>query len=137
MNSYDEIFIIAIVIGVIIGLIPLIFYLITLQNTLKKVNPENQKMTPGSVWMILIPGFGIVWHFIVVNRISVSLKLEFEKRNIQVNEVLPGKSIGITFCILASCSIIPFVGVLASVGGLVCWIIYWSKIAGYKNKLID
>ncbi len=128
-------FVLIALISVAIGLIPLIFYLITLQNTLKEVSPENQKMPPSNVWLILIPLFGLVWGFIVVNRIADSLKAEFLKRNIQLEEDRPGYSIGLTYCILLCCSIIPILGGLAAIGGLVCWIIYWVKIAGYKTKL--
>lgn len=128
-------FVIIILIALAIGLIPLIFYLITLQNTLKEVSPENQKMPPSNVWLILIPLFGLVWAFIVVNRIADSLKAEFAKRNVQVDEDRPGYAIGLTYCILACCSIIPVLGGLAAIGALVCFIIYWVKIANYKTKL--
>ena len=124
-----------VILAIAIGLIPIIFYLLTLQNTLKEVSPENQKMPPGQVWLILIPLFGLGWQFVVVNRIADSLKAEFAKRNISVDEDRPGYSIGLTYCILYCCGIIPFLGILASIGGLVCWIIYWVKIAGYKTKL--
>ncbi len=138
MNSDGAIigiFAIAIIVGVMIGLIPIIFYLLTLQKTLNEVSPENRQMPPGQVWLILIPIFGMVWAFIVVNRIADSLKAEFAKRNVPIDEDRPGYSIGLTYCILYCCSIIPILGGLAAIGGLVCWIIYWVKIAGYKTKL--
>lgn len=130
-----SVIIIAVIIGIAIGLIPLIFYLLTLQKTLNEVSPQNQKLPPGQVWLILIPLFGLVWSFIVVNRIADSLKAEFAMRGIQVEEDRPGYSIGLTYCILYCCSVVPFLGGLAALGGLVCWIIYWVKIAGYKTKL--
>lgn len=128
---------IIVLVALLIALIPIIFYLLTLQNTLKEVSPENQAMPPGQVWMILIPLFGLVWQFIVVNRIADSLKAEFQKRNIPSDEDRPGYSIGLTYCILYCCGIIPVLGVLASLAGLVCWIIYWVKISGYKQKLVQ
>ena len=138
-SSYDSaaigIIVIAVIIGVAIGLGIMIMYLLTLQNTLKEVSVENQKMPPGQVWLTLIPLFGIVWIFIVVNRIADSLAAEFTKRNITDQDARPGYSIGITYCILNCCGIIPFVGALASLGGLVCWIIYWVKMSGYKKLL--
>ena len=100
--------IIIVLVAIAIGLIPVIFYLLTLQRTLQEVSPENQKMPPGQVWMIFIPFFGIVWQFIMVNRIADSLKAEFQKRNVQVAEDRPGAGIGIAYCTLGCCSIIPF-----------------------------
>jgi hypothetical protein len=116
-------------------LIPLIFYLITLQNTLYEVSIENRKLPAGQVWLILIPVFGLVWQFIVVNAIADSLKAEFLKRSIKTDEDRPGIQIGLAYCILQCCSIVPFLGILASLAGLICWIIYWVKIHGYNLLL--
>ena len=115
-------------------IIPLIFYLITLQNTLHEVSPENRKMRPGQVWLCLIPLFGTVWNFFIVGYIADSLKLEFNKRNIKVED-RPGYSIGLTYSILGAVSYIPFIGGLAALGYLVLWIIYWIKINEFKLKL--
>lgn len=128
---------IGVAIGVLIGLLPLIFYLITLSKTLKEVEQKNRRIEPDQVWLTLIPFFGLVWQFIMVNRIADSLKAEFAARNIQVEEDRPGAKLGVTYCTLMVCGVIPFVGTLASLGGFVCWIIYWVKINGYKTKLIQ
>jgi hypothetical protein len=118
-----------------ITLLPLIFYLLTLQGTLQEVKPENRKMDPAMVWLTLIPLFGLVWQFIIVGNIADSLKLEFSQRNINVGEERPGYSIGLAYCILICCSIIPFLGILSSIAGFVCWIIYWVNIANFRSTL--
>ena len=120
---------------VLIGLIPTIFYIITLQKTLNRCAPENRAMPPENVWLLLIPVFSMVWQFIVVGNIAKSLAAEFRQREIQVEEIEPGKSIGLAYCILNVCSIIPFLGILSALAGLVCWIMYWVKIDGYSAKL--
>ena len=122
-------------IGAAIGITIEVFYLLTLQNTLKECSPENRKMPPVNVWLNFIPLFNIVWPFIMVNRIADSLKAEFAKRGITGEEDRPGFSIGLTYCILMCCGAIPILNFLALPGALVCWIIYWVKIAGYKTKL--
>lgn len=129
-----QIFIILLILGVC--LIPYIFYFITLQNTLKAVSPENRKMPPGQVWLCIIPLFGMIWNFIVVNHISMSLRSEFDQRNIIVTEEKPGNGIGVAYCILSCCGIIPYIGGLASFACIVCWIVYWVKINDYKNRLL-
>lgn len=125
-------------------LIPWIFFLITQQNTLKLIQPQHRTMSPGEVWLVLIPIFGIVWQFIVVTRISDSIQRQlaagsafsFEGPSQEYNSYeRPTYSIGIAYCVLFCCSIIPFLGTLAAIAGLVCWIIYWVKLAEYKNKL--
>jgi hypothetical protein len=66
--------------------LPLVFFLFTLQNTLKIISSENRKMPPANVWLIIIPLFGILWQFIVVSRIADSIKNECVKLNIPVEE---------------------------------------------------
>jgi len=93
---------------VVIGifLIPFIFYLIELQNTLKEVKEENRKMKPGQVWLLFIPIFSVYWYFEVVSRIANSLKAEFEERNIQVGEASPGYATGMAICIIGAISFV-------------------------------
>jgi hypothetical protein len=38
-------------------------------------------------------------------------------------------------CILTPLSIIPDIGILFTLAGLVCWIIYWTKIAGFSSQI--
>lgn len=133
LGAPEIIIIVIMLIG--IGIIPRIFYLVTLQKTLEKVSQVNRKMPPGQVWLELIPIFGLVWQFFNVINVSDSLKLEFESRGIKPQEVRPAYSIGLTFCILSCCSIIPFLGILCSIAALVCWIIFWVKVGNYKALL--
>lgn len=64
-----------------------------------------------------------------------SLKAECASKNLKVDEDGPGIGIGLAYCILFCCSLIPFLGILAALGGFICWIIYWVKINDYENKL--
>lgn len=116
-------------------LIPGILYLITLQNTLKVISAENRQMPPENVWLMLIPFFNLIWHFIIVNKIADSIRAEANKQNLQLAEDRPGYSIGIAMCILSCVNLIPIINMLSGIGSLICWIIYWSKISSYKNQL--
>ena len=92
-------------------------------------------MTPDQVWLMLIPVFNMVWQFIMVDRVASSLANEFRRRNI-VGDAEPGKSLGLAYCILVVTSIIPVIGILTGIAGLVCGIVYWVKIANYSAQLI-
>ena len=127
------IFVISLIIGAVC-LIPGIFYLLTLQKCLQRCSPQSRTMSPGQVWLMLIPLFNLVWQFIVVSQISSSLANEFRPRRM-IEEPEPGKAIGLAYCILFVCGVIPFLAVLTSIAGLVCWIIYWVKIADYSREL--
>ncbi len=146
----EDFFIGAIAIIFIVGyLVALIFFLITQQNTLKAIQPHNRRMQPGEVWLQLIPVFNLVWQFIVVTRISNSIRNEINDRTLHSflgipdpvfsNDMTrrPTYDIGLTFCILSLCGCIPLLGGIASLAGIVCWIVYWTQIAAYKNKFLN
>ncbi len=118
-----------------IALLIKILYILNLYKTMEEISPQNRKMESGLVWLYLIPLFGLVWHFIIVNKIADSLKDEFAERGVMIEEEKPGYNVGLACSILFACSIIPLLGGLASIGALITWIIYWVKIAGYKNQL--
>ena len=56
------------------------------------------------------------------------------KRNIAGNPE-SAKSVGIAYCTLFLFGIIPVLGVILDIIGIVCWIVYWVKISGYSNEL--
>ena len=124
-----------VMITLMLAIIPTIFYLLTLQRTLAAVKPENRSMAPGQVWMILIPAFGIVWMFFVVERIGTSVRKEFDDLGITHPEAKPAYGVGLTMAILMACCAVPFVNFLAGPAALVLWIIYWVKVAGLKRMI--
>ncbi|HSN08795.1 MAG TPA: hypothetical protein VLS85_07145 [Hanamia sp.] len=113
-------------------LIPAIFFLLTLQNTLKAISEENRKMPPANVWLMFIPLFNIVWQFIMVDRIAQSIGAECARLNIPVKEDKPTYGIGLAWNICNFLTIIPFIGGLAS---LITFIIYWVKVSEFKNLI--
>ena len=126
--SWQHLLIVAILLGIFV--IPYILYIQTLQKTLQQIKLENRTISEGSLWLLLIPLFNLIWHFFVVNKMSISLANETKSRNINFGEIQPGQSIGIAMCIL---NLIPYLNII----GFILWIIYWVKISNYKNILIS
>jgi L-asparagine transporter-like permease len=112
-------------------------------------------MSSGLVWLSLIPLFGTVWQFIIVNKMADSLYAEFDKRQITDEEKRPGYIIGLVYCICFAISALGsiivsiihlqhwpdwqhawFLRILFSAVGIIFWIIYWVKIYGYKSRLL-
>jgi hypothetical protein len=135
-------------------LIPAIFFLLTEHKTLQLIRPWNRRMLPGLVWLQLIPLFGQIWQFFVVIRIAASIRKELESPRgdsiIGVSDIFaagagrkPTLGIGIAYCILHALAVlmlfsstnVPERDGLFSLAGMVCWIIYWVKLAGFKKKL--
>lgn len=133
------------IIGFCFFFIPAFFYIKTLHSTLKVISIQNRSIAPYSVWLLFIPYFNLIWHFIVVIKMSESIKAEADSRNLLIYKGHPGKSIGITMCVLCCLSLITsfihlshFIDLffnLIKVSCFICWIIYWIKINDYK-KLI-
>ncbi len=117
-------------------IIPVIFFLRSLQNILKIISPENRRMSPSTVWLILIPVFGVVWQFMVVSKIADSIKAEYTRFNILVNESRPTYTIGLVYCISYLLLLIPSAKVIGSFAVLVTWILYWIKVNECKNLLL-
>ena len=124
----------AIVFGlVVLGLMIWLVYG-TLYKVLAAVPPQFRQMSPGHVFLCLIPLFGIVWLFFVVSRTSNSLLATFQAQGrMDVGDC--GRSIGLAWAILVCCGIIPFLGGLASLAGLVCMIIYLVKVNGLRHQI--
>lgn len=148
--SDDDVFLGLIVVFLVLGwLVAMIFFLIAQQNTLKAIKPQNRRMQPGEVWLQLIPLFNLVWQFIVVARVSDSIRNEINDRTVNsflgiadpvfANDLTrrPTYDMGLTFCILSLCGCIPLLGGIASMAGIVCWIIYWTQVVAYKNKFLN
>ena len=98
-------------------------------------------MKPSQVWLALIPIFNIVWMPIIVTRVASSLNREYCDRRWSSRGKDYGQSVGMAFCICSIGAIIPiallvpFYSLLFYIGGLVCFIVYWLKIAGYWKEL--
>jgi hypothetical protein len=106
-------------------LVPTIVYLLTLQKALTRCSPENRAMSPGMVWLMLIPLFAVVWNFFVVLNMAKSLGAEFRKRGI-AEDPSPGQTLGLIMAVTA---------IICGPAWLILWILYWIKIAGYSAKL--
>ncbi|WP_118950247.1 DUF4328 domain-containing protein [Taibaiella helva] len=119
----------------ILLVISFVLYLITLQNTLKAIQSENQRMPPGQVWLLFIPLFNLVWQFIVVSRVASSIQAEQRARGVEYPDPSVN-NIGLTYCILNCLGIIPFVGALARLAAMVCWIIHWVKVNAYRKQFL-
>ena len=125
-----------------VALVVEIFFLLNLQETLRRVSYENRRMAPGLVWLIIIPVFGIGWLIYTVLKITDSLRAEYHSRGWKPDGDF-GYGVGLAAGILSAASMIwgwiprhvAAIGGLLSLGYFVCWIIYWVRMARIKNRL--
>jgi len=93
-------------------IVPAVFYILTLQEALKKCSATARTLEPGMLWLLLVPIVNLIWHFFVVAGMANSLGNEFRQRGRPVVDPKPGQSIGFAMCICGACSIIPSSGSL-------------------------
>lgn len=120
-----------------------VFYLITLQKLMEAISIENRKMAPSNVWFMFIPLFNVIWHFIMVSRISGSVRDETIKLNIahRFNQsfYLLGMASMILYVIALILNVflsIPTIGGLFSLTSMAAWIIFWVQAGNYKKLIL-
>jgi hypothetical protein len=139
-------------------------YLRTLQRALQRCSVKNQSLTPGLVYLQLVPGVGVGWQFVNIICVARSLEKEFRSRGVTVSR--PGQTVGLVMASLQVASIVltyaanAFTiffasrsmarGLTPNVSGLVgttvlmivfllasviLWIVYWSSIARFNRQM--
>ena len=126
-------------------IVPVIFFFLTQQRTLELVRAANRRMRPVQVWLQLIPVFGLIWQFIVIKKISDSIRDELNTPtgdSIFAEDPIPQSNkptynAGISYAALFCISTLPllFLKSLAALAGLGAWINYWVQLSRYKKKL--
>ncbi len=114
-------------------LVVAIFYILSMQKALTLAGPQHRKLEPAMAWLLLIPLFNLVWHFFVVKHVSDAIRNWAAARGVQVDDA--GYTFGLITCIANCCAIIPIVSLLAGPTALVCFIIWWVKVAGFNRTM--
>ncbi len=117
-------------------IVPAVFFIVTLQNTLKAISPENRKMSFANVWLLCIPVFNFYWQFIVVNKIAQSIAIECKRLGIPVKETKPTYRLGLSWSICYLLFLIPVIKVWAGIVLTITWVIYWIKVNQYRKLII-
>jgi hypothetical protein len=142
-----------------IVLLPFILYLSALQKLIKLTDVENRYLSPGSVWLWFIPIVGTFIHIGTINKLCNTLELDFNKKGIKFSESQIGRSAGMTFSIIngvylvytlfsslyfnpyfnsdyyymqspMNTPVLQLVSFAAVITLIVCWIVFWVKVAG-------
>jgi hypothetical protein len=132
-----------------------ILYLLNLHRTLAEVDERNREMSPGLVWLMLIPLFSTFWAPYMVAKIANSLRNEFEDRRWPTEGEGFTRSVGMIFAwggvvnfglsiiqnvlqyldMMSVAMVISFVGLPIGLALFVLWIVYWVQTHQYKVRL--
>ena len=127
--------IIAAVVGFVCGLIINAIFCAIISGWLKHVPQQFQAMTPGQVWLLMIPIFNFYWMFrVYMMDVPQSFKNYFNSiGRADVGDC--GKSLGMWLCIMTLLSFIPIVGGCFGLACLVLIILWLVKINGLKKQI--
>ncbi len=113
--------------------IPMLFYILTLRRALRYC--EEPTISARSLWVLLFPVLGTIWHFFVVKEMCESLADEFIRRHRRNPDPTVGQSIGIAMCISGGFSMIPHVTLIAFTAHLILWALYWVNVREISGLL--
>lgn len=77
----------------------------------------------------------MVFQCMLLGKLSDSIKAEQMTKGIRCSEVRPSYQIGLLMCVANCAAVLPYIGILAVLGAIPLWIMYWLKIVGYKKEL--
>jgi len=115
---------VAIAILVVALLVLGIMYLLAVSRLIEQISPRNQPMSPGMVWLVLIPIFGPIWQIIMMFQLSDALMKEYRARGMRGDGDF-GKTATILY----------LVGIVIPGLSLVGWIMHWMKVSQYTQEL--
>lgn len=113
----------------------------TVSALFDRISPDLRTMNPTQIWISVIPIFGSAWIFYIIYQLANALRDEFGRRKIVEFETSPGLGAGWAFAFLAATAHLTLlidetlITVLLYVAATILLIVYWAKIAAFKNKL--
>ena len=113
-----------------------VFVMLTLQKHYEAIAPEHREFDPpGKVWMLLIPFFNLYWVFIVYPGLGRSYQKALAAKGItEVGDA--GEKLGLWLAISIVAGIIPLVNMVAGIASLVLLIMFFTKMADQKKRLV-
>jgi hypothetical protein len=118
----------------IVAIIIQVFFILTCSRCVEKVSRRNRAIEPGACWLQIIPLFNLYYTFVLTSKVSESVRNEYESRRLRPDGDF-GKQIGMWWAICNVASLVPYLGTLTGLVGLVLFIIYWVKVYGYSKEL--
>lgn len=110
-------------------------FCLTLMRCFQRIQPQNRTLEPWTVWLRLIPCVGTIFIFIIVTKLTESLRKEYRWRRWGSRGEGFGNGGGMAYAVLNAAGHIPYIGVLFTLAAFVCFIVYWVQIANYSSRL--
>lgn len=119
----------------IVHYVILFFYLRLTSRMLYAMQPASRKLSPGIVWIGLIPVFHLIWPLILNPLICASVRAELESRN-KDEYGNYGLTLGILYpLMILGGGYVPYVGRVVIAAGFLLWFLFWMRLSDYKRRI--
>lgn len=133
----NAVLVVALLFGVLFAVLAVMLFVIWLiYGAIRSVPPQYRFIQPWVVWLMIIPVVGQVVAFLVAIQVPQSFRYYFGA----TGRPQPGDygfGVGLTWAICNIAIIIPVLGTLAFIAGLVCLILFLVKITSLKRALMS
>lgn len=106
---------------------PLLFYLLSLQKTLRLAGPANRSMKPGLVWLNLVPLLNLFWYPFTVLKVSEAIITILGRPRGD-----GGRLVGLASSLLIITCLTPLRSELLLLFTLAIWVVHWLLIGRYN-----
>ena len=120
---------------VVSSLVATVFYILCLQNALNLIDEPIRPISPKLAWLLLIPIFGFVWIFFLVNWVSQGYKRMGEAKRLTA-ETSAGFGVGIAYGVSLILCLVPNLDLLPLIPFGVFWILHWSQVSRASRLVI-
>lgn len=120
-----------VMIAVVLAINAFICWLVS--KTAAAIPPQFREIEPGSVWLLMIPCFPIVWNFFVYPRIASGYQRYFQATGNYQNGDCAAQ-LAQWYCLCVVFSVIPLVNYIAGPASFVLLIITMVKFWDYKGQ---
>lgn len=122
------------VLGVLVGLYAVVVWLVLIYNMWAAIQDGQARTTPGkAVGFLFIPFYNLYWIFQAIHGFAKDYNSYLQRHSVNAPPLAEGLFLAIP--ILALVSIVPFLGILASLANLILIIIVAGKVCDAVNAL--
>ena len=119
----------------LVALLVGVFICYQLYVAAKQLPPGQRKLTPASVFFLLVPLLNIVWLFFVVMKLSQGYQ-EYFAANPRPGVGDCGYGIGLGWAIASACVFVPIVHFFAGLASLILMILYLVKMSQLRALVV-
>lgn len=143
-------FVLMLVLGMFAAALALaVLFLMSMSRTIRRIRPQNRQLSPGGVWLCLIPIAGVVIALWMVSGMAASLRRQFEELDEDdpldnygsvagrcwLYSLIASRLIWIAGFVFDPLGYASLVSDLLLTLSLIAWIDYWVLIAKYHRRL--